>query len=116
MAGRIESEEKEQLRTAVYAIVALIPLGRATSYGAIARAAGFPQYSRMVGRMMAWCDSRSAGLPAHRVVNSQGVLTARAVFGNKGEMERLLEAEGIEVRSGRIRQWKRVFWDPQIEL
>lgn len=105
-----------ELTKAVYEIVSLIPRGRATSYGAIARAAGFPGYARMVGRMMAECDSEATGIPAHRVVNSQGVLSGKAAFGSPGRMRQLLEAEGIEVENDRIRNWKTVYWDPMEEL
>ena len=112
----MDAAEKKALEQAVYDIVRLIPPGRATSYGAIARAVGFSNFSRMVGRIMSQCDSASTGVPAHRVINSKGILTAAAAFGPAGRMQQLLEAEGVEVRSGRIVNWKRVFWDPMQEI
>ncbi len=106
--------EKEYFTRAVYGIARLIPPGRATSYGAIARAAGHPELSRLAGRIMS--HSGGDGVPAHRVVNSRGILTAAAAFGGAGRLERLLEAEGVEVRSGRICRWREVFWDPLAEI
>ena len=112
----MEEAEKKLFTQAVYDIVKCIPCGRATSYAAIARAAGFQGMQRMAGRIMAACDSRTSGIPAHRVVNSQGVLSGRNAFGAEGEMRRMLEAEGITVTNDRIKSWKTVFWDPLEEI
>ena len=106
----------QSLKTAVYDIVTLIPYGRATSYGAIAKAVGYPNWSRKVGKIMSECNSFETGIPAHRVVNSQGILTAGEAFGPNGEMKKLLEGEGISVVNNRIKNWKQVFWDPILEL
>ena len=106
----------EQLRQAIYEIVMLIPPGRATSYGTIAKAIGFPNLSRMVGRIMSQCNSGTNQIPAHRVVNSSGILSAKDAFGISGEMQQLLEAEGIVVINDRIQNWKKVFWNPLKEL
>lgn len=108
--------DKEQLRLAVYEIVKLIPPGRATSYGAIAKATGFPNLSRMVGRIMSQCNSDVNHIPAHRVVNSSGILSAKEAFGTSGEMQQLLESEGIIVVNDKIQNWKKVFWNPLKEL
>lgn len=110
----MDVDEKQGLRQAVYDVVCLIPPGRATSYGAIARAVGYPRLSRMVGRIMGGCGDE--GVPAHRVVNSSGVLSAWMAFGSPGRMAELLEAEGVTVENNRIRDWKRVFWDPMKEI
>lgn len=110
----MDADEKNALRDAVYDIVRLVPAGRATSYGAVARAAGYPALSRMVGRIMA--GASETGVPAHRVVNNQGVLSGRAAFGEPGRMQRLLEAEGVAVENNRIRNWRRVFWNPLDEI
>ncbi len=99
---------------AVYEIVRLIPPGRATSYGAIARAAGHPCHARAVGHIMGKCTG--SVIPSHRVVNSQGVLSARAAFGSQDHMQELLETEGVAVRNNRIAEWRKVFWDPLKEL
>ena len=112
----MEKEEMQELTTAVYDIVRLIPAGRATSYGAIAQAVGRPNHSRLVGRIMGTCDSVRTGVPAHRVVNSQGVLSARAAFETPGRMQELLESEGVVVRENRIVHWKKTSWNPLEEL
>lgn len=108
--------DKEAFRDAVLEVIAMIPSGRATSYGAIARAAGHPTLSRMVGHIVAGASSGRDGLPAHRVVNSSGELSGRHAFGSPDRMQRLLESEGIEVAGNRIRNWKKVFWDPREEI
>ncbi len=108
--------EKEALREAVYEIVKTIPYGRATSYGAIAKAIGYSNLSRMVGKIMATCDSSANNIPAHRVVNSQGILSGKDAFGSSNEMKQLLEAEGILVVNDRIKNWKTVFWNPLEEI
>ncbi|NDW08788.1 MGMT family protein [Dysgonomonas sp. 520] len=108
--------DKDAFRCAIYDIVKTIPEGRASSYGAIARAIGYPHLSRMVGRVMGECDSTKTGIPAHRVVNSQGALSAKAAFGNAGEMPELLEAEGVAVVNDRIKNWKTIFWNPLDEM
>lgn len=106
--------DRKELTEAIYAIVFLIPPGRATSYGLIARAIGYPGHSRMVGSILS--GSEIQGMPAHRVVNSQGVLSGRDAFGRSGEMQRKLEAEGIVIVNDRIRDWKAVRWDPMAEI
>lgn len=100
---------------AVYDLVRLIPRGRACSYSLIAQAIGFPNYSRQVGRIISQADSAETGIPAHRVVNSQGILSGRAAFGSSNEMQRLLEAEGIVIVNHRIKNWKQVRWNPMEE-
>jgi len=108
----LEASEKQALREAVYDIVRLIPVGRATSYGAIAKAIGYPNLSRMVGRIMCQCPA-NADIPAHRVVNSQGFLSAKNTFTTQ---QQRLEKEGISIRNDKIQQWKTVFWNPLDEL
>lgn len=107
--------DKALFERAVADVVRLIPRGRATSYGAIARAVGCPGLSRMVGRVMGSLPD-SHDLPAHRVVNSQGRLSAKSAFGPGREMEELLAAEGVAVENDRIKDWKRVFWNPFFEI
>ena len=108
--------DKEDFRRGVYDVVRSIPYGRATSYGAIAKAIGYPNMSRLVGRVMGECNFVISGIPAHRVVNSQGVLSAKEAFGNSNEMQKLLEEEGVNIINDRIINWKKVFWDPTEEL
>lgn len=106
--------EIRELTAAVHTIVRLIPRGRATNYGAIARAIGRPGHARLVGRIMG--GGAPSGLPAHRVVDSQGRLSGRGAFGAPGRMRELLESEGVAVRENRIVNWRGVFWDPIEEL
>lgn len=108
--------DKEDFTQGVYDVVKNIPYGRATSYGAIAKAIGYPNLSRMVGKVMGACDSANSGIPAHRVVNSQGILSGKDAFGDSKEMQKSLESEGIIVVNDRIKNWKTVFWDPMEEL
>lgn len=110
----MHTDEKRRMAEAVFEIVRRIPQGRATSYGAIARAVGYPGYSRLVGKIMA--GSAGNDIPAHRVVNSQGILSGKEAFSNEGGMQALLEAEGVSVRNGRICHWKSIFWDPLEEI
>lgn len=108
--------DKAILTQAVYDIVKTIPYGRATSYGAIARAAGYYTLSRMVGRIMSECNSSETNIPAYRVVNSQGVLSGKGAFGDFDEMQKLLESEGIVIVNNKIKNWKTVFWNPLEEI
>jgi methylated-DNA-protein-cysteine methyltransferase related protein len=99
----------------VYDVARQIPAGRVTSYGAIASYLGTKGSSRMVGYAMQAAGSANPPVPAHRVVNRQGLLTAKFHFGGD-TMQRLLEAEGIKVKDDQVQDFKTVFWDPAIEL
>lgn len=99
----------------VYDVVRLIPKGRVTSYGAIAKYLGAPRSSRMVG----WAMNASHNLtdvPAHRVVNRNGLLTGKMHFSDPNEMEDRLKREGIEIKDDKVLDFDRVYWDPSIEL
>ena len=97
----------------VYTVVRKIPKGRVTSYGAIADYLGSGLSARMVGWAM---NSSHSRIPAHRVVNRQGLLTGKHHFATPTLMEELLEAEGVEVIDDQIQNFKKIFWDPAIEL
>jgi methylated-DNA-protein-cysteine methyltransferase related protein len=99
----------------VYDVVRQIPPGRVTNYGAIASYLGTKGSSRMVGYAMQASTSAQPPVPAHRVVNRQGLLTAKFHFGGN-LMQELLEAEGIKVIEDQIQDFKSVFWDPTVEL
>ena len=90
----------------VWEITKLIPKGRISSYGAIAKAIGFPNHSRHVGKAMGGCPK---DVPAHRVISSSGILSVP-------EFQERLEAEGIEVENLRIKNFKKLFWNPMEEL
>lgn len=99
----------------VYAVVRLIPPGRVTTYGAIARYLGTGRSARMVG----WAMNQSHykdGIPAHRVINRNGVLTGRHHFGGSRLMQQLLESEGIEVDDDQVLRFSELYWDPAKEL
>jgi methylated-DNA-protein-cysteine methyltransferase related protein len=99
----------------VYQVVKLIPPGRVTSYGAIAAYLGLKSGARMVG----WAMNASHTLndvPAHRVLNRNGLLTGRMHFDPPSSMQARLEAEGLVVMEHQVQDFDRVFWDPSIEL
>jgi methylated-DNA-protein-cysteine methyltransferase related protein len=100
----------------VYAVVELIPFGRVTSYGAIARYLGTGGSSRMVGWAMNASHQMLQHIPAHRVVNRNGLLTGKHHFGGPDIMHQLLESEGIVIENDQIVNFKEVFWDPSTEL
>jgi methylated-DNA-protein-cysteine methyltransferase-like protein len=96
----------------VYEVVRLIPAGRVTSYGAIARAIGSPGAGRMVGWALNKSFSGKEFIPAHRVVNRNGRLTGKLHFGGLETMSELLEAEGVRVIDDQICDFEEIFWDP----
>ncbi|MDC8002229.1 MGMT family protein [Aequorivita todarodis] len=98
----------------VYQVAALIPYGRVTSYGAIANYLGAAGSARMVG--WALNGSNKKEVPAHRVVNRNGLLTGKHHFQGTNLMQQLLESEGIEVVDNKIQNFETLFWDPMKEL
>lgn len=100
----------------VYEVVKLIPYGRVTSYGAIARFLGSGGSSRMVGWAMNASHNQLQGIPAHRVVNRNGLLTGKHHFGGPDIMKQLLESEGIRVVEDKILDFDKIYWDPAKEL
>ena len=100
----------------VYDVARLIPFGRVTTYGAIARYLGTGGSARMVGWAMNSSHSGNEYVPAHRVVNRNGMLTGKHHFGNSSTMRQLLENEGITVEDDRITDFSVKFWDPSLEL
>mgnify|MGYP006184388229 FL=1 len=99
---------------AIYQIVALIPPGKVSTYGAIAGYLGSKGGARLVG----WAMNASHGqanIPAHRVVNRNGVLTGKNFFG-ANRMQELLEEEGLTIKNDQIQQFSNHFWDPSVEL
>ena len=100
----------------VYQVVRLIPSGKVTSYGAIGKYLGAPRSARMVGWAMNAAHQQTPSVPAHRVVNHQGLLTGKMHFETPFTMQERLEAEGITVEEDRIKDFKSHFWDPSIAL
>lgn len=99
--------------TNVFKLVKLIPKGRVTSYGAIGKALGLTNSARMVGRVL---SQSKPDIPAHRVVNRNGLLTGKHHFNPPSLMQKKLENEGIKVSNDKIVNFNNHFWDPLIEL
>jgi len=95
----------------VYDVVRLVPRGRVTTYGAIAKYLGASRSSRMVGWAMN-ASHTEPDIPAHRVVNRQGMLTGKMMFAYPMQMQELLEAEGVRVVDDRVVEFECVFWEP----
>ena len=98
----------------VYEVARLIPHGRVTSYGAIAKYLGAARSARMVGYAMN--GSHNKDVPAHRVVNRKGLLTGKHHFDGTNLMQQLLDSEGITVIDNQIQDFNKLFWDPSKHL
>lgn len=96
----------------VYEVVETIPAGRVTSYGAIAEYLGSRGSARMVGWAMNNSHQQIRNIPAHRVVNRNGLLTGKQHFGGQDVMKELLESEGVVIENDQIINFDEVFWDP----
>lgn len=106
----MENDNKE-IYEAIFEVVRLVPKGRVTSYGAVAKAIGLKSGARMVGRAMSHKLDAKQSIPAHRVVNSSGILS-----GDNGFREGKLEEEGVQVTNHKIVDFKKIFWDPLKEI
>ncbi|RAI97883.1 methylated-DNA-protein-cysteine methyltransferase-like protein [Chitinophaga skermanii] len=95
----------------IFDIVRCVPKGRVTTYGAVAKAMGLKSGARMVGRAMGFVNGEKPAVPVQRVVNSSGHLS-----GDNGTREKKLAAEGIQVKNGKIVDFKKLFWDPVTEI
>jgi len=100
----------------VHAVARLIPKGRVTSYGAIAKYLGAAKSARMVGWAMNAAHGALPPVPAQRVVNRNGLLSGKHHFGEVNAMQKLLEKEGVEVENDQVVRFKELFWDPVLEL
>jgi methylated-DNA-protein-cysteine methyltransferase related protein len=100
----------------VYQVVRLIPKGRVTNYGAIAAYLGAKGSSRLVGYAMNGAHRIKPKVPAHRVVNRNGLLTGKHHFETPFKMQELLEKENVSVKEDKVVDFKRLFWDPFVEL
>lgn len=107
-------EEKDFFQR-VYDVVRLVPAGRVTSYGAIAKYLGAARSSRAVGYAMNASHSLE-DVPAQRVVNRNGLLTGKHHFQGTNLMQQLLESEGVTIKENQVQDFKKVFWDPSVEL
>lgn len=100
----------------VYQVVRLIPKGKVTSYGAIAKYLGAARSARMVGWAMNNSHTCKPHVPAQRVVNRMGLLTGKQHFGAPNMMQKLLENEGLKIKDNQIQNFEKHFWDPSKEL
>jgi methylated-DNA-protein-cysteine methyltransferase-like protein len=107
---------KQDFFEAVWELVRQIPEGRVTSYGAIAKALGSGKSSRIVGYAMNASHIAIPPVPAHRVLNRNGLLTGKAHFATPALMQELLESENIEVNENKVVRFRELFWDPVKEL
>lgn len=100
----------------VYDVTRLIPSGRVTSYGAIAKYLGSAQSARMVGWALNVCHTSKEWIPAHRVVNRNGQLSGKIHFPGSNTMQQLLESEGVKIEENAVVDFDKLFWDPSLEL
>lgn len=97
----------------VWEVTRAIPVGRVTTFGAIAKCLGAKRSSRMVGWALNKVGAIHSDVPAHRVVNRNGALTGKMHFGTPTAMEEALKKEGIVVENNQVVDFEKLFWDPQ---
>ena len=103
--------DTKSIYDAIFDAVRCIPTGRVTSYGAVAKAIGLKSGARMVGRAMGHAGGQDPKVPFHRVVNSAGILS-----GEHDRRQKMLEAEGIQIKNNKVVNFKDLFWDPLKEI
>ena len=113
MTTKTTPEKTDDVYKAIYEIVKLIPLGRVSTYGDIAEAIGLRSGARLVGYAL---NNAPYGVPAHRVVNSKGLLTGKHHFSPPSMMEELLAGEGIQVHNDKVMDFENLCWRPFKEL
>lgn len=109
-------DQKKDFFKDVFQVVELIPEGRVTSYGAIAKYLGAKRSSRLVGWALNGSHKSEKPIPAHRVVNRLGMLSGKMHFPTPSAMEEALAAEGHQIVNDQIVDFKSVYWDPSVEL
>lgn len=113
---RNPTEQQRNFFQEVHEVVRLVPAGRVTTYGAIAHYLGARHGARMVGWAMMAAHTANEYVPAHRVINRNGLLTGRYHFATPTAMQEALEAEGVTVLTDQVQDFKSRFWDPAAEL
>lgn len=113
---RPSGKREENFFELVFEVARQIPKGRVTSYGAIATCLGAKSSARMVGWAMNGAGRVKPKVPAHRVVNRNGMLTGKHHFSPPGLMEQLLKKEGVKVKNDQVVEFKKHFWDPAKKL
>lgn len=111
-----KTNDKESIYDAIYDVVRAVPKGRVTTYGAVAAAIGVKSGARMVGYAMNACHNAKPKVPAHRVVNRNGMLTGKHHFNPPELMQQRLEKEGIKVKDDTILNFDKHLWEPLNEL
>lgn len=111
-----KTKDKDNLYDAIYDVVRAIPKGRVSSYGAISAAIGVKSGARVVGYAMNLSHNVKPKVPAHRVVNRNGMLTGKHHFSPPELMQQLLEKEGVKVIDDAVQHFDALFWDPLVEL
>lgn len=116
--NKLKTKKKlpENFYDKVYAVARMIPRGRVSSYGAIARYLSAGSAARMVGYALTCCHGATPFVPAHRVVNRIGLLTGKIHFGTPTLMQQLLENEGVSVENDQVQNFAQLYWDPVLEL
>ncbi|MEZ7993318.1 MAG: MGMT family protein [Flavobacteriaceae bacterium] len=109
-------KESDNFFEKVYQVARLIPYGKVTNYGSIAKYLGAAKSARMVGWAMNNSHNQMQEVPAHRVVNRKGLLTGKHHFDGTNLMQQLLESEGVIIIENQIQELEKVFWDPMKEL
>lgn len=109
-------QKDESFFEQVFTIARQIPKGRVTTYGAIAKCIGTGKSARLVGWAMNGSSRVKPKVPAHRVVNSSGILSGKLAFKTPTLMEELLAKEGIRVLNDKVVDFKKLFWNPMEEL
>jgi len=107
--------EEKNFFERVYEVARQIPKGKITSYGAIAKSIGAAKSARMVGYAMNSAKDLE-DVPAHRVVNRNGLLTGKSHFGDHSAMQEILATEGIKVKDNKVQDFEKHFWNPAKEL
>lgn len=110
------SERNKDFFEQVYQVVRLVPPGRVSTFGAVAKYLGTGRSARMVGWALGNSLQKQPPVPAHRILNRSGMLSGKHAFGAPDAMQKLLEAEGIEVKNDQVQDFQNLFWDPASEL
>lgn len=113
---RNPTEQQRNFFQEVHEVVRLVPQGRVTTYGAIAHYLGARHGARMVGWAMMAAHTANEYVPAHRVINRNGLLTGKHHFATPTAMQEALETEGVTVVEDQVQDFKTHFWDPAAEL
>lgn len=114
--NNMKNKTADNIYDAIYDVVRCVPKGRVTTYGAVAAAIGVRSGARMVGYAMNTCTNIKPRVPAHRVVNRNGMLSGKHHFETPTRMQELLEKEGIKVKDDTVVDFDKLFWDPLKEI